>query len=512
MTSFLALFTVLIGIFSNLVSTSHTRDELQEQEINGTKRIRRNSVGVENSLINGIQSIRLSEPIIPEFVANNPVLMFCYCRIPQLTERELDGMFDEAISNENFELIQVFSLHGKLETLIDSDHIEALCRGHSEVSTEILDYLLDKFNLADEIIQENLPKWLNFCVPFGFEKFKLFWNAFNGEKMSVVSLASVLTKISSYETRAFYDFVLEKIIFDTQKLDIIMKWTVTSATMCGNYKVVTFLFENGLSLSTLDLEQKEKIIIMATNTNNTFLVSFLLRDKDVIRSVRVMPKSPFITAVQRDYPEILDAYIKAIPNIQLSGLAMLAFTHKKHRIMEYFMSKSVLNDEILFRMALIAIQLRSLDAMKYLNNFGIPFQATNSDGWNLLTIAVEQDATEIVEFLIKTCGMNPNAINRKFDISNTMTTFRAIYFAKSPNMVRILVQNGANVNAKFERFTHHRVIIKSTTALHKAAFDLNMIMFGALLENGADIKIADAVGLTNEAIYYRHFFNFPENF
>jgi hypothetical protein len=68
------------------------------------------------------------------------------------------------------------------------------------------------------------------------------------------------------------------------------------------------------------------------------------------------------------------------------------------------------------------------------------------------------------------------------------------------------------VNGKYEIVTHHGVVARSTIALHKAAEESNMPIFAALIDLGADIKIADAAGFTNEAFYYINFFNYPENF
>ena len=191
-------------------------------------------------------------------------------------------------------------------------------------------------------------------------------------------------------------------------------------------------------------------------------------------------------------------------------LVMLAVSLKKCQVLEYFKSKGVLTDETLFKMASAAIQSKNLGFIKFLNNFGIPIEAIDSNGWNLLTIAVDQDVIKIVEFLIKTCGMNPNGINRKYDIDNTMTSFTSIYYVKSPEMVNLLAKTGADFNAKFEIITHHGVITKSTTALHKAASESNVKLFVTLMENGADMKIADASGLTNESFWYQILSNYPE--
>lgn len=506
---------VFIVIFC-LTAASHVRDE--ENTHFSNKRSRRNNEIDEGIILNGMQLINLSEPVtpatpaIPDFISSDAVLRFCYEKIPQMTKREITSMFDEAIYNENFGLVKVVALKGDFDGMVDSDQIEALCRSRSEVSANILDFILDKTTFSEEFIETNLGIWLINCVPFGFNKFKSFWKDFKGENLPIDTLAGILTKTASYETRHFFDFVLEKVCSDAEKFDIVMKKAVINCTLYINSEKIGFLLENGLSLSSLDVDQKIIIVVMATNTNNLFLLKLLLRDREVLLHVRIMARSPWVTAVHRDHPEILDAYIKAIPDISCAGLCMSAFRHESSKILEYFKSKGVLTADILFRAALTAIQSKKLALIQYLNNFGIPAEMRTFDGWSLLTVAVDQDAHEIVEFLIKTCGMNPNEDNVFYDTYNRRTTFRAIYYAKSPAMVHLLASNGANVNDRYDIITHHGVIIRSTTALHKAASESNIKLFQALLEHGADIKIPDTNGLTNEAFYYRNLFNHTENF
>lgn len=483
----------LIEILS-LTSASSFKDDEEKLLPHFNKRSRRSHDIIDEDL----------PPVTHDFIANDPILRFCYENIPRMSRRELSGMFDEAINNENFGLIKVMSLKVNFDEMVHSDQIESLCRSQSEVSLNILDFVLDKIRLTDEFIDENLVNWLNCCVPFGFKKFQLFWEAFNcGETLPIISLAGVLTEISSYESMDFYKFVLEKIGgFKSEKFIIILIKAVVRCIMFRNSDVINFLLENGLSLSILDLSHKIKIVIMATNTNNLSLLNFLLGDNEVLSNLRVMEISPWIMAVQRDHPEIVDAYIKAIPMINKENLIMTAFSHKSRQVLKYFKTIVILTDEILFKMAVAAIKSKNLDAMKFLYHVGIPIEASDSNGWNLLTISVDQDAIRIVEFLIRTCGMNPNGINGKHDTEVTLTSFTPIYYAKSPEMVRLLSKTGAEVNAKFEIFALNGVIIKSTTALHKAASESNLKMFTALMKNGADMTIADDAGITNESFWY----------
>lgn len=501
---------VIFGAIIPVFCSGTERDDDPRRDLNaGSKRSRRNNESDESSLISGVQSMTLS---VPDFIGNDPVLKFCYENIPTMSDRELAGIFDEAVFNENLGMIKIFIMHGKLGTLVESDHIEALCRSRSEASDEILDLLLDATPFSEEIIGEmNLAACLTFCVPHGLEKFKSFLKAFKDESLSlpVKLLADVLSHVASFETREFYDVLLNEINFDHE----VVKEAVLSATLQGNVNVIKFLLENGMSFSFLDKDQKIKIALMATRTNNPFLLTYLLRDREVLLGVSVIPKSPWIIAINRDHPEVLDVFINLIPSIQEGGLAMLAFSQQKHKVMDYFKMKGVLTDQLLFRMALTSIQSLNLELLKFLKHYGIPFSMVDDlNGFNLLTTAVSRDLYEYVEYLIKDCHMDANARSVNYDIDNTRTTFTPIYFAKSPKMVQILVENGANVNEKYERVTHHGVVVRSTTALHKAAAESNMAMFAALIDLGADIKIADAVGLTNEAFYYRNFFNYPENF
>ena len=491
---------MILGFLLGLICLT----EASRFDITSNKKSRHNPPEEENILSTRVQSMILNDTPpsahVPDFISQDRVLNICHRRIPQMSKEDIYAMLDEAILNENFGLVKVVALRENLAELVDFDQIEALCRSSSEVSADILEYIVARTGMI-KYFDWQIKSCLFFCVPFGFKKFKILWEAFKAENLPNTFLADILTKISSPETKHFYDFFLEKIVRDNEKFSDIFKKSIAECTIFGFSKKMVFLLENGLSLSYLDRQKKLGMLFVALNANNCFLLSYLLKDLEVIAHAKVMAKPPWITAVENDYPEVLEVLIKTFTGIEISSLCMLAFSCKSSKVMKYFWSTGQLSSEILFRMALTSVQMKDLDSMQYLRYFGIPVDVKNFEGWNLLTTAIDRDALDIVEFLIVTCGMNPNELNIKYDESKQKTSFAPIYFAKTPAMVNLLGKLGAKVNTKFERVTHEGDVVISTTALHKAALESNTEMFLALIENGADIRISDAFGFTNEAFY-----------
>ena len=213
------------------------------------------------------------------------------------------------------------------------------------------------------------------------------------------------------------------------------------------------------------------------------------------RALSIMPKSLVMEAVQRDFLQVLDAFLEVIPGGSLQGLAMYAFSLNNIKFLEYLKTKrGVLDDSLLFTMAITAITGNRKEAFENAIMLGLKLSSRNESGENLLTIAVLADNLDIAEYLLESCRFDPNTPNIFYDSLGCRTVSNAIHFAKSPTMISLLAEKGADVNAKSIKETDHGVTLKSETALHNSASIEGLPLFDALIKAGADFNIPNAVG------------------
>lgn len=511
----LNILQVLLLAASITVAVASRRSREGEDDGNGFNRKRTRRFGnSEAGLVASLQTLALEhEPAVIRTINEDPFLQFCDEMIPIYSKRELSSVLDEAVSNENLALIKLMEAHDKLAGVLTSDHIEELCRSPNNISIDIIEFIFDLPWFSMEELEMNPMGLMYYCVPNSFDKFKEFWAAFEAEKMLPVSnIASIVFNAAMSQNKQFIEFVVEHVA-DEEKRNAVMKQAFINGVRNHEPYAVEFLLQNcGVSLDILDGDLKVSALRMFTCSNCPELVRFLLSDRDVYARVRVMPDSPWIRAVNMDLPEVVEVYVQAFPFIQVRGLAMLAFSKKRRAVLEHFKSKGVLTENTLLMMALTSIKGKDLEALKIAIGLGVNLKLVDPRGFNLLSVAVEADFLDAVEYLIKQCSMDVNAVNEKLDIDNTKTFIPPIFLAKSPAMVHLLSLNGADLDAQYQKISRTGELLRSATAMHKAALDSNMAVFGALLKRGANIEIPDNTGLNNEAVLYRHLFSCPSKF
>ena len=449
----------------------------------------------------------ISESIssIDRICTNDPLLEFCNEKIPHLSACELSAMFDEAVSNEIFGIIKLFHFHGIIAGSVHSDHIESLCRSKTAVSNDILEFFFDFSPDSFQNLRENLFYWLTFCVKKNVEKFKLLWTAFDGKDLSIEQLAEIISRIAAGNVADLYEFVMNDFV-DPILRKTILKLAMNISIRAHRVEAVHFFLEFvDFPVFFLDLNRKMKLLKMAVTSNDVYILKALLNDVEVCEKVCVVSKSPWNLAVHLDLPEIVDVFLKAFPrHVCPVRLVALAFADLSEKVLEYFKETGVLTETLIESMAQTSIHAGNLEAFIVIVRLGLDARsAVTSDNVTFLTLAVESDSLRIVQYLLDFCGVDPNAVNILTDDSNVRTSFSAIYSAKTPKMVHLLSEKGADVNVKYVKETINGELITSTTALHKAASTQDIHLFRELISSGADITISDDLDGTNEEFYYR---------
>lgn len=393
-------FFIIFSFCFLLISCGDSNERKSELPRNDIKRSRRIPENTEAILAGGMLSMNLSSSSSP--VYTEPLLAFSNAQIPFLSERERAAMFDEAVFNQNFGLIKLFKQHGIISGMVDSDHLESLFRNDTELSTEILEYLMDHSQTALAAIQGNLPEWLISCVPRSLSKFKLLWTRFNASELDIITLSGIISKIAANYSEEFYDFVFHGLGSDggAEKRDSVMKKGLVTSILYYRLGAVRFLLDYGsLSVSLLDSKLKIKALSMAVNANDLFITRALLSDAELQSLVWVMPKSPWLVAIKKDYPGILDLFISSLPQKQFNeiGLAMYALSQLSLNVLRYFKVKGVLTETLVVANAQTAIEGNRLEAFDMLVKLDLDvYTATSTDNLNLLTLAARNNSLAIV--------------------------------------------------------------------------------------------------------------------
>lgn len=513
----IGLFLICSGIVSRIYASNGSKRGRSEQEIKATKHNKRTTQQEDFAFAERLARMNLSSGSSHSDAED--LARHFGSVIPRMTDYEIRGMIDEAIDNSSSALIEMLQNHDCLAPFIDFDHIDALIRSKDPESTVIFRFILanvpEIYETMDHVLVQNL------CYAArheNLEKFEIMWDAFHAEtSMDEASLAGVLSKVSCDKYEDFYRFIMGKFIHNEEQVAksiSIRRMVIANAVTFRNLDTIMFILTRGgdAVLEFLDLDQKIKSLKYAVTSNRADLVRELLKFPDVLVRSKTMPRSPILEAVVRDFPEVLAAFVEAHSEINLKGMAMYAFNLRSIKVLEYLRTiPHVIDESMLFSMASAAISGRRKDSFEIAIRLGLNLASINDSGDNLLTMAVEADDLEIAEYLLTSCSFDPNATNINHGSFIIRTTSTAIHSAKSAEMIKLLAENGADVNARFIKETRFGAITKNPTALHNAASMDKIKLFDALIKAGADITIPDTLGASNEAFYHREYLGYSGN-
>lgn len=172
-----------------------------------------------------------------------------------------------------------------------------------------------------------------------------------------------------------------------------------------------------------------------------------------------------------------------------------------------------------------AVLKNNLEIIKLLLAKGADINKRTKSGYSSLELAVRHENIEIAEFLIKN-GIDVNTVEEDFGHS---PLYKAAITNNDLHMVKLLVENGANINQKdkygesilYEATAYENIeIVKflvdngvdvniqnndGCTALHNAIYSERMDIAKILVDAGADVNLQDKDGNTPANILLKYY-------
>lgn len=149
-------------------------------------------------------------------------------------------------------------------------------------------------------------------------------------------------------------------------------------------------------------------------------------------------------------------------------------------------------EEIGFQVAQKKIEEGDFNGFVEAIKYGVSdLEMTNKDGLTLLCLAVKNNSFDIASHLL-----NEHHVNADTLIVQTISSdphvvghYTALFFAQTPEMIRLLVQNGAAVNFVNQEIDQNsQSVIKSFTNVLKAFSNSDKELFYTLMTLGASVS------------------------
>lgn len=485
------LFLIYSASVSFLSASGSNKRDFDEAIPLPRKRDRRASYHEDIALVEGMGNINLSSGTAESEDADEFILHLDSI-IPSMTDMEVFEMIEEAICNDNISLFKLLHKHDRLAFSVENNHIDALIRIDTPASTSILRFIFSNTPQNYNYYRLDFMRKLSYAIARGnFEKFQIIWEALNAETIDIFFLSELAAKAAYPKHELIYEYILEKISATENalpKLEILKKKAFNYCILHNNIGPIEFILERGdASVSDLNIEQKVKILRMAVSNNRVRLVRELLSLPDLLERVKFVTRSPMMDAVSNDFPEILDAFLDFITHYSINSIAVFAFSSKSFKVLEYLKTKlGNLSPSLLFSMASTAIANHDPEAFENSVKLGLDLSRRNSDGENLLTMAVASNDLMIAEYLLSVLKFHPDTPNINSNHPDSRIISAPIHSAKSMEMISLLAVHNVDLNAKLTIETHQGVIFQSITALNHAALTKRYNLVYGLIDAGAD--------------------------
>jgi hypothetical protein len=376
--------------------------------------------------------------------------------IPSVSRRDLRSMFEESIENVNLGLIKLFHKHGKLSDLLDLSHLEILCQSSSPDSFSVLEFVCDKIHWL-EISEESDVFGLLLMVlsQEGYiNHFILLWNtistALSFSHQDFSTLAIMAIKMNSPST---YRIISERACGSEEESREFPVLVLREAIIKGyGCRVLEYLFVAGASESDLTLDEMSKVLLTAAKEGHVTLTETILFNapSSIFATLSHLHLPPWTIALRRDHPGVFKLYMeRGFVTTSMKRIIMDSISRKSEKMLFYFRSIGEFTEEIGLMIAISSINYNNPERFRLCVRFAdMDLEKALDDGMTLLAYAVQKNSLEIVDFLLKDCRVCADA-----SIVQTLTTepgvschCTALFFASTPEMVRLLALHGAHLN------------------------------------------------------------------
>jgi len=241
----------------------------------------------------------------------------------------------------------------------------------------------------------------------------------------------------------------------------------------GHIKIAEYLLEKGANINANPGNSGSTALMYAISSENEDLAELLIKKGADVNKMNKEFIAPLYYAKNK---RIIELLIKNNALIYLTG-NVLEYVDS---IPPIYIAKQVFN----------AIKTNNIIYLKELINKGADLKIKNKDGYTPLFLAENFD---IVKLLIEN-GTDVNA--RCSEMTSFYNYFQGYtplhYFADNYNITKLLIKNGANINVKVSEINKYN---PGYTSLHIAAENNNLSIALLLLDNKIDTTIKNNAGL-----------------
>ena len=252
-----------------------------------------------------------------------------------------------------------------------------------------------------------------------------------------------------------------------------------------NYEIAKVLIENGSDVNNMHKNTTPLMLVIENELPNNF-VKLLLENGANPNKCHDDGYSPLMDAASNGSLEIVKLLVKHGANLSLedeSGCNVLYYSYKSTDIFKYLLSNGmkITNhaDKKTGRTLLANAALHNQEfIVKTFVEAGADVNSVDSMGNTALSFAVGNDNFEMVQYLIEKGA-------RVTDMAMVE------YYKYNPQLFKLLLSNGGNINARYE---------DGRTILLLRASTGQLDLFKQLIQSGADLDAKDNEG--NDVYYY----------
>lgn len=433
-------------------------------------------------------------------LTSNPVLKKVQVDVAELSQREIAIKVDDAINKGNFEEFEALYKSGRVfPEAIETDHLESLIRLNSEGGNKLFEFIIGRlFRVAFEIRTE-LVKYLKLSAAKNYVLFKYLWKKYNGEYLDQDSIIDLLEHVALMKIEPIYNFLGKRYYLDVP----ILKLLESVSGDPNSLPIYEFFMEKKIPFEGLSFDCRLKIL----NSNNIDLAQYILNDGifcenlGKLGEVQLGKNCPWINAIKRDRPDLLDLYMSKVKISNYHRLIELAIDLKGLGCLNWFHSKSMLTEDFLEYMAKKSIKEEDIHFLEQTFNYGLDMKMKFTDnGMSLLGKAVDQGSTSMIMYLGETLHFDVNATEEIKDSFGVKQITSCVGIARTSTIVDKLHELGANLNTPIFVIDDNGEAISFTYPLVVAARKCDYDLYNRLLTLGADPNLSDSLGMTARTI------------
>ena len=439
-------------------------------------------------------------------LTSDPVLKKVQAEVAGLSQREIATKVDTAINAGDFEEFEALFKSGRVfPEAIEADHLESLIRLNSEGGNKLFEFIMNRFFKVDVEIRTHLGKYLKLSAAKNHELFKYLWGKYNGAHLDQDNLVDLLKQVALIKIDPIYDFIVRSFSdgFYFYLDSSIFRLLELVSDDPNSLSIFEFFMKKKVPFECLSFDSRLKVL----NSNNFDLVQYILNDGLLCEKLGKLGEAhlgkncPWIHAIKRDRPDLLELYMSKIKFSNYNKLIELAIDFKRFGCLDWFHSKSLLTEDFLEYMAMKSIKEEDIHFLEQTFKYGLDMKMKFKDnGMSLLGKAVYHGSISMIMYLVETLDFGVNATEEIKDSFGVKQLTSCVGIARNSTIINRLHALGANMNTPTFLIDDNGEAISFTYPLIIAARKCDYDLYNMLLILGADPNLSDSLGVTAKTI------------